>query len=202
MFPPSCYLTTSWLSETLNCCGGAWPTYLQFAFIPTTKSKCTSHLHLGREESICEVPLRSVGRASSAYPLTPLLVFHANFRDRSTPDTEFLPLKALTNLIFPDPSHHKLFWAKIRISKSDEENEVPQFSGRLILLLRCVLCRAKILRLQQNHSNRVPRAARVEAGLDKPRPSKTSSAFPQSVSNFSVQVRAPETIGNLKLPQN
>ena len=95
---------------------------MQFAFIPTTKSKCASHLHLGREESICEVPLRSVGRASSAYPPTPLLVFHANFRDRSTPDTEFLPLKALTNLIFPDPSHHKLFWAKIRISKSDEEN--------------------------------------------------------------------------------
>ena len=137
-----------------------------------------------------------------AYPQPPLLVFLANFRDRSTPDTEFLPLKALTYLISPDPSHHKLFWAKIRISKSDEENEVPQFSRRLILLLRCVLCRAKILRLQQNHSNRVPRAARVEAGLDKPRPSKTSSAFPQSVSNFSVQVWAREIIGNLKLPQN
>ena len=52
--------------------------------------------------------------------------------------------------------------------------------------LRCVLCRTKILRLQQNHSNRVPRTARVMAGLDKPRQSTTS--FPQSVSNLSVQV--------------
>ena len=52
--------------------------------------------------------------------------------------------------------------------------------------LRCVLCRTKILRLQQNHSNRVPRTARVRAGLDKPRQSTTS--FPQSVSNLAVQV--------------
>ena len=60
------------------------------------------------------------------------------------------------------------------------------------LVFRCVLCRAKILRLQQNHSNRVPRVARVVAGLDKPRSSPTtsssSSTLPQSVSYFSVQV--------------
>ena len=64
-------------------------------------------------------------------------------------------------------------------------------------VFRCVACGAKILRLQQNHSSRVPRSARVAAWLDRARRpnSDSKAAVPESASaNLNGKVNLNQSI--------